>query len=142
MLSSTLLSYHKIIDVTQESIDENQHVNNVVYVHWMQDMALEHHALLLHKAQDTPNTTWVARSHSITYLQPAFLGENLRVTTSICNVKRAGCVRLYTFTRLADGALLAKGQTHWVCIDKDSGRPKKISESLMKLLSQAPQIDS
>ena len=40
-LSST---YSKTITVPHNAIDENGHVNNVVYVQWMQDIAVEHYS--------------------------------------------------------------------------------------------------
>ena len=36
--------YTKTIVIPQTSIDENGHVNNVAYVQWMQDVAVEHYA--------------------------------------------------------------------------------------------------
>jgi len=42
-ISST---YSKIITIPEAAIDENGHVNNVVYVQWMQDIAVEHYATI------------------------------------------------------------------------------------------------
>ncbi|HCB02612.1 MAG TPA: acyl-CoA thioesterase, partial [Anaerolineae bacterium] len=36
--------YSKIINIPKTAIDENGHVNNVAYVQWMQDIAVEHYA--------------------------------------------------------------------------------------------------
>ncbi|WP_241508016.1 acyl-CoA thioesterase family protein [Chryseobacterium rhizosphaerae] len=45
------LVYQKQIKVTEEHIDQNQHVNNVQYVHWVEEIAAEHWDFLKHKTE-------------------------------------------------------------------------------------------
>jgi acyl-CoA thioester hydrolase len=45
------LVYEKQIKVTEEHIDQNNHVNNVQYVHWVEEAAAEHWDLLKHKTE-------------------------------------------------------------------------------------------
>lgn len=115
------------LTVPAKAIDGNGHVNNVAYVQWMQDVAILHWESLGGMEIDhAENCTWVARSHHIEYLRPAYEDEVIQIRTWIDNVRRVRSVRKYEFKRLSDDQLLARGETDWVFIDVDSGRPKPI----------------
>lgn len=123
---------HDIV-VPPEAIDELGHVSNVVYVRWMQDVAVAHSAAqgwsLEHYVAS--GGVWVAMSHSIRYRRPAMLGETVRATTWISEVRRMNSRRRYTFRRLDDGVLLAEAETVWAYIDHRSGRPRPLSPEVM-----------
>jgi acyl-CoA thioesterase FadM len=70
-------TYTKTIIIPNSAIDENGHVNNVTYVQWMQDIAVEHYASIGGIAAQGPDSTWVIRKHSIEYFLPAFEGEEI-----------------------------------------------------------------
>lgn len=113
-------------------IDENGHVNNVAYVQWMQDAAVRH-------SDSTGGTAamraaggmWVARSHRIEYLRPAFAGDALEVRTWIANAQRVRSLRRYDIVRAADGTLLARGETDWVFLDAATARPRSIPDEVL-----------
>ena len=70
--------YRHVFTVPDSATDQNGHVNNVVYVQWMQDVAILHFgASGGAKAMHGAGATWVARSHRIEYLKPAFAGEGV-----------------------------------------------------------------
>jgi len=73
--------YSKTILIPPAAIDENGHVNNVVYVQWMQDLAVEHYASIGGIEAQGPDATWVVRTHSIEYFLPAFEGEEIEART-------------------------------------------------------------
>jgi len=73
--------YTKTINIPQSSIDENGHVNNVTYVQWMQDIAVEHYSSIGGIEAQGPDATWVVREHKIEYLLPAFAGEEIEIRT-------------------------------------------------------------
>lgn len=113
--------------VGPEAIDGNGHVNNVVFVQWMQDVAIRHWETWTGaKAMAREGATWVARAHHIEYLRPAFLGERIRVRTRVKDLRRVRSTRVYEFFRADDGVSLAKGETDWVMVDAATGRPKTI----------------
>ena len=127
--------YRWVFTVPDTAIDENGHVNNVRYVHWMQDLAVRHWRSVGGEAVNTANqATWVARSHHIEYRRPAFAGDTIEALTWVDNMRKVHSVRKYTFTRQEDGALLAKGETDWVFVDSVSGRPRAIPESVPEIL--------
>jgi acyl-CoA thioester hydrolase len=115
-----------------DAVDENGHVNNVVYVQWMQDVAVAHAATVGCTARTQAiGATWVARSHHVDYLRPAFAGETIEVATWIADFGRARSQRRYRFTRLADGVVLVRGATDWVFVDSASGRPRAIPPEVL-----------
>ena len=56
------LIFEKQIQVTEEHIDANNHVNNVQYVKWMEEIAGEHWNFVKHKT-DFPNDIWMLLDH-------------------------------------------------------------------------------
>ncbi len=126
--------------VGPESIDANGHVNNVEFVRWMQEAAVHHaDARGLTAATRDAGATWVVRSHHVEYLRPAFEGDALRVLTWVADFRRAFSKRRYRFTRRADGAVLAGGETEWVFVDTKSGRPRSIPEALQGMFELPPE---
>ena len=122
--------FKKIIQVDFEMIDGNGHVNNVVYVEWMQEVATEHASTwAVDQLMDEQGTAWFARKHVIEYLKPVFLGDEIFAETWIANAERVKSLRKYRFFR--NGELVAQGETDWVYVDSASGRPKRIP-ALMK----------
>lgn len=121
-------SYDYPHSVQSDEIDEQGHANNVVYVAWMQAAALAHSAAL----GWTPDRYlelgmgWVARSHYIEYLRPAFEGDEIVVRTRVADMKRATSTRVYEILRPVDGQLLAKAETHWAFISYTTGKPTRI----------------
>jgi acyl-CoA thioester hydrolase len=124
---------------TDDVIDGNGHVNNVAYVQWMQDIAVRHFTAvggidLMRSA----GGTWVARSHRIEYLRPAFAGERIEVRTWVADLRRVRSQRRYEFVRSSDGAVLARGETDWVFVDAGSGRPRAIPATIRRAFTVAP----
>src|SRR5229473_1101260 len=84
--------------VPDSAIDGNGHVNNVAFVQWMQDVATRHFALSgCMEAMRAAGGMWVARSHHIEYLRPAFAGERLQILTWVADFSRVRSLRRYHF---------------------------------------------
>jgi len=126
--------YRYEFNVPESAVDQNGHVNNVVYVQWMQDVAILHSkATGGTRAMHTARWTWVVRSHTIEYLSPAFAGEEVVALTWVVNFRRVRSIRRYKFFRKSDNTLLARGETEWVFVDTESGRPRMIPDEVMQL---------
>lgn len=125
-------TYSKTITVTKDVIDGNGHVNNVVYVQWMQDIAVEHYTSIGGIEAQGVEATWLIREHRIEYFIPAFEGEQIDVRTWVENVRRVRSLRQYEFIRKSDGRLLVKGETDWVFVDVKTGMPKAVPEEVIK----------
>ncbi len=122
--------YTKPMTIPASAIDGNGHVNNVTYVQWMQDIAVEHYAVIGGIQAQGPDATWVVREHRIEYLLPAFIDEEIDIRTWIEDIRRVRSLRKYEFVRKADGKVLVKGETDWVFVDTKTGRPLAIPEEV------------
>lgn len=131
-ISST---YSKTICIPHSTIDEIGHVNNVAYVQWMQDIAVEHYSAIGGVAAQGENVTWVVREHRIEYLLPAFEKEEIEIRTWLENIRRVRSLRKYEFVRKADGKMLVRGETEWVFVDAKTGMPRVIPEQVSKVFS-------
>jgi acyl-CoA thioester hydrolase len=124
------------LSVPAAAIDENGHVNNVVYVQWMQDVASAHADQAgygVARCQQLGGT-WVVRSHSIDYLGAALLGDRLRLETWLAELGRSSCRRRYRFVREADGRVLARAGSHYVYINGRTLRPQALPAPLLQAM--------
>ncbi len=131
MNEQTIEPFYRIeIKVPPEVVDGNGHVNNVAYVQWMQDVAIGHAEVSGCTAVTRAlGATWVARTHRIEYLRPAFGGDTITVTTWVCDFRKVRSLRRYKFVRAADSTILAEAETDWVFVDS-RGRPASIPEEV------------
>ncbi len=125
--------------VPAEVVDRNRHVNNVAYVQWMQDAAVQHSAATgCTRMTEAIGATWVARMHRIEYLSPAFAGEAITVLTWVANFRKVRSLRRYRFIRAVDQKVLTQGETDWVLVDAASGRPRGVPSEMAKLFELVP----
>jgi acyl-CoA thioester hydrolase len=101
-------------------IDELGHVNNTVYLRWVQDIATAHWRSAA-RAQDIDRFIWVVTRHEIDYLRPVLDGEIVTLTTWVGAPKGARFDRHVEITG-ADGRLRARALTVWALINTISGR--------------------
>ena len=127
--------YIRSFTIPANAIDENGHVNNVAYVQWMQDIAIEHFASIGGIAAQGDSATWVIREHRIEYFLPAFAGEEIEIKTWVENVRRVRSLRKYEFVRKSDGKVLVKGETEWVFVDAKTGVPCAIPAEVSKVFA-------
>ncbi len=123
----------RTFDVPAEAIDGNGHVNNLEYVRWMQDVAVEHSAARgwpIERYLQT-RTAWVVRKHTIEYVRPAFAGDSITVFTWVSGYRQSSSQRRFLFWRASDQQILVRAETLWVFVDAGSGRPRPIPEELV-----------
>jgi acyl-CoA thioester hydrolase len=132
-MSSSVFQFE--IEVAPKDVDRNGHVNNVVYIQWMQDAAIAHaRASGCTKASESVGATWVVRTHHIEYLQPLFASDKVTVLTWPANFQRVRSVRKYKFVRAKEGAVVARAETDWVFVNAKTGRPQSIPEEVRNTL--------
>ena len=125
--------------IPDTAVDRNGHVNNVMYVQWMQDVAVHHYDFIRGTAPMRDiGATWVVREHRIKYLRPAYAGEQVEEQTWEVNVQRVRSLRRYRFVRKSDGELLVEGETDWVFVDAKTGRPRRIPEQVVRVFTLLP----
>lgn len=120
----------------REHIDELGHVNNAVWVQWIQQVAVAHwekvavqsHKQLYH---------WVVVRHEIDYLRAAYDGDHLIARTWIEEAPRgARFARFVEFIGRND-KICVRSRTQWAMIDKRSGRPIRVpAEVIAPFLSR------
>jgi acyl-CoA thioester hydrolase len=118
--------YTKKIVIPKEAIDENGHVNNVAYIQWMQDIAVEHYASIGGIEAQGSDSTWVVREHKVEYFLPAFADEEIEIRTWVENLRRVRSLRKYEFVRESDDKVLVRGETEWVFVDVKTGSPRAV----------------
>ncbi len=126
--------FEQLVAVHSSDLDERRHVNNVVYLRWVQDVAIAHWRTLA-SATDQSALAWVALRHEIDYLSPAFLGDEILLRTWVGKAERLSFERLTEIRRVADDALLAKARTLWCPVDARSGHPRRVSAEVRGLFS-------
>ncbi len=125
--------------VPESAVDGNGHVNNVMYVQWMQDAAVKHYDFIGGTALIREiGCTWVVREHKIEYLLPAYAGEEIAVQTWVADIRRVRSLRKYRFVRLADEQTLVRGETDWVLVDAKTGHPQRIPPAAANIFRLKP----
>ncbi len=118
-------------------VDQAGHVNNAVYVTYIEDCGLQMAAACGWPLarMEGEGFAIVARQHHIGYREPALLDDELELTTWISDVGRSTAVRHSTVTRVADGARLARVRTVHVWVDLKTGEPMPIPERFLEDLA-------
>ena len=121
------MKFSHSFQVSAEDIDEQNHVNNVAYVRWTQDVAIAHWKNAA-TAEMQENFSWIIVRHEIDYKNQAFEAEEITATTWVDGWRGFSCER---FTEITRGAsLLVKSKAVWCMIDKQTHKPCRISEDL------------
>ena len=121
---------HEIrLTVTDADIDVQDHVNNVVYLRWVQDVAIAHWEVVATAAMRA-STVWVVRRHELDYLSPALPGDEIIAQTWVGTATAATFERHTEILRAADRKILAKARSVWCVLDPASGRPKRIDKEM------------
>ncbi len=116
------------ITVAPDDIDELNHVNNIVYLRYVQDAAIGHWKTV--PQEIASQIVWMARRHEIDYLKQAFLGEELVAKTWVDDFVGVKSIRHCEILRGEE--VLARSVTHWISLDAQTLRPKRITEEIVK----------
>jgi acyl-CoA thioester hydrolase len=117
--------FEKQITATPDDIDELGHVNNAVWVRWIQDLATAHWYAVAPPAH-VDAYIWVVIRHEIDYLRAVLPGETVTGRTWVPDPpKGARFDRHIEFTG-ADGKVRVKAKTTWAIIDKATGKPLRV----------------
>ncbi len=119
------------LSVQSEDIDAYRHVNNAVYLTWLDRVAWSHSSSLGVPVEQclALRRGMAAQRIEIDYLRPAVLGDQIQAATWIVrNDGRLRAERRFQIRRLPDGATLARARIDYVCINLDSGRAARMPE--------------
>jgi acyl-CoA thioester hydrolase len=117
------------IVVTPLDIDALGHVNNVVYLRWMQEAAAAHWEAAA-PAELRGQVSWVVVRHEIDYKAPAFDGEHLVARTWVGEPAGATWERFIEIRHSQGDRLLARGRSVYAALDRSTGRPRRVDTQL------------
>ena len=117
--------FEMTISVLPEDIDGQNHVNNTVYLRWVQEVATAHwQAVASGEAQE--GIGWVVLRHEIDYKAPACLGDDVVLRTWVGKATRLTFERFTEIRRRSGGQLLSTARTLWCPINAQTGRPVRV----------------
>ncbi|WP_343596012.1 thioesterase family protein [Acinetobacter sp.] len=122
------------IKVELEHIDVLGHVNNVVYIAWMQQVAQQHSEQLglgLAEFQQLKHAM-VAVEHHVQYRKAAQLDDEIILRTWLSKIDSMYSFREYAFYREKDQSVIFIGKTKWACVEIATGRPKRLSPTFLQ----------
>lgn len=119
--------------VLSEHLDVLQHVNNVVYVQWMQEIATKHWTSFV-SPELHEKVLWVVRRHEIDYLAQAFLNDELLLKTSTGEHSAVTWDRHYEIIRKSDNRKIITAKSVWVLLDRKTFKPRRIDEEVLNVL--------
>jgi acyl-CoA thioester hydrolase len=122
------------VSVMPGDIDEQNHVNNTVYLRWVQEIATAHwEALASSKTQE--GIGWVVLRHEIDYKTPACLGDGVVLRTWVGKATRLTFERFTEIRMSSDRQLLSSARTLWCPINAQTGRPVRVPAEVREQFS-------
>lgn len=120
------------VTVSEEHLDELNHVNNITYLKWVQDASEVHWDLL---ADDTikSQVLWMVLRHEIDYKGQAFLHDDIKVITWVGESAGVKSIRYVNFYK--QDKIVASCKTTWCLLDKSTLKPKRIEGVVLRLLA-------
>jgi acyl-CoA thioester hydrolase len=131
---AALPAFELSVPVQPSDIDQQNHVNNTVYVRWVQEVATAHwNAHAPESARDAIG--WVVLRHEIDYKTPVCLGDDIVLRTWVGKATRITFERFTEIRRKPDGALLSQARTVWVPISPATGKPIRVPPEVRERFS-------
>ena len=124
-----MASYSTMITAGPDDIDILGHVNNAVWVKWIQDVAVAHwDAVAAPEHRDA--YIWVVTRHEIDYRGNVSEGETVTALTWVPHPPRGARFDRYMKFTGADGKVRVEAKTTWAMLDKATGRLVRIREEV------------
>ncbi|MEM9363330.1 MAG: acyl-ACP thioesterase domain-containing protein [Bacteroidota bacterium] len=124
--------YEKTLTVNPNDLDELNHVNNIRYIDWVQQISKEHW-----EKATTPEIRneliWVVRKHEVNYFKSAILEDVLLLKTHVAKNKGPVSTRIVEIWHNKTNVLLVKASTDWCLLDASTFRPKRVPEDIATL---------
>ncbi|MBN2973400.1 acyl-CoA thioesterase [Roseomonas aeriglobus] len=137
-MSEDSRSHSCAFEVVASDIDHMGHVNNTVYLRWVQEAVIAFWQQVA-PADVVRATAWVAVKHEITYRCPAFLDQRVEVVTEPeCVVGAKGH---FAATIRRGETILAEVRSVWCSIDATSLRPIRLAKELRERLFPSAGVE-
>ena len=116
------------IAISEEDIDHMGHVNNSVYLKWVQDAVVDYWQTIAPR-EAVANHLWVALKHEITYRKPTFLDDS--VFAEVIAEKVHGTRAFFTTIVRRGEEVLAEVKSCWCCLDAMTQRPTRLAKDVI-----------
>ncbi len=126
--------FEQTLKVAANDLDELNHVNNVRYLQWVQDIAKAH---WVDRAPKSVLDTfiWVVVNHNIHYKSPAVLNDLLILKTYVTESKGVTSIRIVEIYHKETQKLIIHCETKWCLLDKTTLRPTRLTQEIIQLFS-------
>jgi len=122
-------THQKRIVVKSADIDELNHVNNVVYLSWVQDIAKEHWQI--RASQEILNQyKWVVVNHKITYKKPLKIHQKALIKTQVFDNAKGALWGRMVWIYDDSEVLVAEANTQWCLVDTQFFKPRRITDEI------------
>lgn len=127
--------FSQVFHPAPADFDENGHVNNVVYLRWVQEMAIAHWSSRVPADQRTL-WAWVVLRHEIDYRRPLLPGEVAAARTWVGDRRGPRFIR-YVRIDGPDGEVCAQAASDWCLIDAGNRRPTRVPDWMVAMFGPA-----
>lgn len=128
MIDHSLPVFTETFKVKASEIDDLNHVNNVIYVQWANDIAVKHWRTVATDAL-LADYDWFMIKHCLEYKGAALLGDTIKLITQVGRATNVRYERFIEIRNAITDQLLVSSTSDWCAVDKE-GKPKRISEEL------------
>ncbi|MCB2089096.1 MAG: acyl-CoA thioesterase [Sphingomonadaceae bacterium] len=104
-----------------EHIDELGHVNNTVWLQWVQEIATSHWSAVADPAH-VAAYVWMVTRHEIDYRGNVVEGETVEATTFIPEGPRGARFDRCVDFRNSAGKVIVAARSTWAMLDRETGR--------------------
>lgn len=133
--------FERTIAVVPDDIDQLDHVNNIVYLRWVQEAAVSHWENAATE-QEKESVIWVVVRHEIDYRSPARLGDTIIARTWVGTTVKNYFERHTEIIRTTDAKVLARARTLWCPLDRRSGKPTRVDDDIRRRFSVPTSVAS
>lgn len=127
-LTQTPTFLHRI-EITPDDIDDMDHVNNAVYLRWVQEAVVQYWRQIS-SADAQQGLLWVALKHEIVYRMPLLLNDEVDALVTAIGTRGSRASFSTNFRRGDDIAV--EVQSSWCCIDANTRRPQRIARDIVR----------
>jgi len=116
------------IAIEPGDIDHMGHVNNAVYLKWVQDAVIDYWRSVA-PADAVAKHLWVALKHEITYLKPTFPQDT--VVAEVIAERVQGARAFFSTVVRRGEEVLSEIQSSWCCLDAVTQRPARLARDVI-----------
>ena len=119
------------VKVIKDHLDDLNHVNNLQYLIWSQEIAKAHWQKINNKIKI--EGVWMVRSHEVEYRLGAYLNDEIRIETHVKNIRGPLSLRIVEFYNNKTTQLIVSCRTQWCYVNLASRKPINVSTKIQNL---------